>query len=81
MKQKALEESYYDSPKSNSYEEYVNIMNIIIDCLCLSKKTDKREEWNTLQKAYFTGNNLCLETISHVFQEYNIDIFRELDKF
>lgn len=64
-----------------AYEEYVNILDIIIDCLCFSKKTDKREEWNALQKAYFAGNSLYLKTISRVFKKYDIDILRELDRF
>lgn len=80
-----LQKSYSKDIVSDSYNEHIDLLNAILDCIWIynsenEKNTwwNKNTEWERLQKAYFTGNSFYLKKMSRFFKKHNIDILKEL---
>ena len=71
-----LRRSYSIESKPDSYNEYVKLLEVMLECLVLEKSTDMNEypghlkhEWGLLQKAYFTGNSLYFKRVKKLLRE------------
>lgn len=72
-----LRRSYSIESKPDSYNEYVKLLEVMLECLVLEKSTDMNEypghlkhEWGLLQKAYFTGNSLYFKRVKKLFDRF-----------